>query len=111
MSMNVAKIFKTVEIEEEKFVMVFDMESVKTYKLLTGKSYLQSAAQLSALDDEIIIGFLGSVLRPVEKPNVPIGKGVYDLNLLYLLTELAYDVIDMITAAMPQGKGGQSKKK
>lgn len=107
--MNVGKKIKKVEINGKEFIMCFDMQSIKTYKHLTGKSYLQSSADLGKFDDELMISFLGATLREKETPGTPIAEKVYDMDLLYLLNEHSWDVIDLVTSAMPQNKNKVKK--
>lgn len=100
--MNIGKKVKKIVVRDREFIMTFDMESVRAFKELTGKSYLQSSSELGRFDDELMLGFMGATLRDPETPEAPIMGEVYKLDVLYLLNEHCWDVIDLVTTAMPQ---------
>lgn len=108
--MNIIKKEIELKIGEKEYIMAFDMTSIAIYKELTGKSFLQSSAKLGQFEDDLIIGFMGATLRVINKPNKPIGKAVYDMDLLNLLMNHSFSVIELITASMPQAGERTSKK-
>ena len=103
--MNLVKKVKEFKINDRDYIMTFDMRSIPVYKELTGKSFLQSSAQLGQFDDEITLGFMGATIRKKEKSNEPIGKTIYEMDVLYLLLNHAWDVIEIVTSSMPQSNG------
>lgn len=100
--MNVGKKIKKIKLDGVDYVMAFDMKSIRTFKELTGKSYLQSASEIGRFDDELMLGFMGATIRTVEAPEEPIGEEVYNMNILYLLTEHCWDIIAFVAESMPQ---------
>ena len=109
--MNIFKKVKDVKIGDEDYIMTFDMRSIAVFKELTGKSFLQSSAKLGLLDDEIILGFIGATLRKVNDEDKPLGKQVYDMDIMYLLLNLSEIVIELVTSSLPQSKGNDSNIK
>lgn len=109
--MNIVRKVKNVTIGNENYIMTFDMRSIAVFKELTGKSFLQSSAKLGLLEDEIIIAFIGATLRQAETPTKPVGKNVYDMDLMYLLLNLSEIVIELVTSSLPQSKPTSKKTK
>lgn len=109
--MNLVKKVKEFKINNKDYIMTFDMRSIPVYKELTGKSFLQSSAQLGQFDDEITLGFMGATIRKKETPNKPLGKEIYDMDILYLLMNHCWDVMEIVTSSMPQSAGTVKKGK
>lgn len=109
--MNIIKKVKDIKIGDEDYIMTFDMRSIAVFKELTGKSFLQSSAKLGLLDDEVVLGFIGATLRKANEENKPLGKQVYDMDIMYLLLNLSETVIELITSSLPQSKNNNSIKK
>lgn len=112
--MNIVKKVKDITIGNEKYLMTFDMKSIAIFKELTGKSFLQSSARLGLLDDEIILGFIGATLRKADEENKPLGRRIYDMDIMYLLLNLSETVIELVTSSLPQSNpvgANQVKKK
>lgn len=110
--MNIVKKIREVEIGDENYIMTFDMRSIATFKEITGKSFLQSSAKLGLLDDEIILGFIAATLRKADDENKPLGKAIYDMDIMYLLLNLSEIVIELVTSSLPQQtKGAKTPKK
>ena len=102
--MNIVKKTRNIMIGNEKYIMAFDMRSIAIFKELTGKSFLQSSARLGLLEDEIVLGFIGATLRKAEEENKPLGKQIYDMDIMYLLLNLSETVIELVTSSLPQSK-------
>lgn len=109
--MNIVKKVKDIKIDDENYIMTFDMRSIAVFKELTGKSFLQSSAKLGLLDDEVVLGFIGATLRKADTENKPLGKQVYDMDIMYLLLNLSEIVIELVTSSLPQAKSNKDIKK
>lgn len=109
--MNLVKKVREFKINGQDYIMTFDMRSIPVYKELTGQSFLQSSAKLGQFDDEITLGFMGATIRKKENPNKPIGKEIYDMDIIYLLLTHSWDVMEIVTASMPQSAGAVKKGK
>ena len=109
--MNIVKKVKDIKIGNEYYIITFDMRSIAVFKELTGKSFLQSSAKLGLLDDEIVIAFIGATLRKINEENKPLGKQVYDMDMMYLLLNLSETVIELVTASLPQSKSNDKNIK
>ena len=96
---------------DECYIMTFDMRSIAIFKELTGKSFLQSSAKLGLLDDEVVLGFIGATLRKVNQENEPLGKQIYDMDIMYLLLNLREIVIELVTSSLPQSKNNDKNIK
>lgn len=102
--MNIVKKVRDIKIGNENYIMTFDMRSIVVFKELTGKSFLQSSAKLGLLEDEVVLGFIGATLRKVNEENKPLGKQIYDMDIMYLLLNLSETVIELVTSSLPQSK-------
>lgn len=107
--MDLVKKVKEITIENEEFVMTFDMKSIATYKELTGTNFNRGVSKLFAYDDEAIINFIACTLRRKETPTEPLGKEVLEGDVLYFLMNHTLDVIILVTDSLPDNK--TSKKK
>ena len=109
--MNIVKKVRNIKIGDEDYIMTFDMRSIAVFKELIGKSFLQSSAKLGLLDDEVVLGFIGATLRKVNEGNKPLGKQVYDMDIMYLLLNLSEIVIELVTSSLPQSKSNDNNIK
>lgn len=109
--MNIVKKVREITIGDENYIMTFDMRSIAIFKELTGKSFLQSSAKLGLLDDEIVLGFIAATLRKSDEAAKPLGKQVYDMDIMYLLLNLSEIVIELVTSSLPQSKSGNKNIK
>lgn len=107
--MNLSKIEKEIKIDEENYILTFDMKSILTYKEMSGKTFTQGIEDLLLGDDEEVIYFIGSMLRRKETPNTPISKEVYEFNLIACLVELKNDVIEIVIDSLPQDDNSKKK--
>ena len=107
--MNLSKIEKEIKIDEENYILTFDMKSILTYKEMSGKTFTQGIGDLLLGDDEEVIYFIGSMLRRKETPNTPISEEVYEFNLIACLVELKNDVIKIVIDSLPQDDNSKKK--
>ena len=99
--MNILRKVQNVKLGEEEYIMTFDMKSIAIFKEMTGKSFLQSSARLGLLEDDLILSFIASTLRKTED-SAPVGKQVYNMDIIYLLLNLSQNVVELVTSALPQ---------
>lgn len=107
--MDLTKIVYEYEINEEPYIMTFDMRSIAMFKSLTDASFLQSSAGIGSLDDATIIYFLASTLRKGDVPTHPLGEELFEFDVLKLLYAFHNDVVNMVVDAIP--KDDDVKKK
>ena len=108
--MNLVKKVKEINIENENFIMAFDMKSIATYKELTGTNFNMGAHKLFQYDDEAIINFIASTLRRQEKPDTPLAREVLDGDILYFLINHTMDVITLVAESLPESKDNKKKE-
>lgn len=111
MGLNLVKKSVELTIDEENFIMTFDMRSIVTFKELTGKNFVASTSKLGEFDDELLLGFMGATIRREENPLTPIGKEIYEMDILRLLVDQSWNVINLIVGSMPQGDLKSKSKK
>lgn len=99
--MNLLKKSKKINIENEEFIMEFDMRSIAIYKELSDKSFTLGVRELFKYDDREIILFIASTLRRKENPNEPLGEEVLNGDILYFLINHTDDVIELIAMSLP----------
>ncbi|MDQ0149123.1 hypothetical protein ACFO6R_05930 [Eubacterium multiforme] len=98
------------EINNERFIMTFDMKSIATYKELSGEPFVLGEEKLKNFDDEAIINFIASTLRRKEEPDKPLGLEVINGDLVFYLFELTGYVIYLVNMSLPEAPK-ESKKK
>lgn len=99
--MNLLKKSKELTIENEEFVMEFDMRSIALYKELSNKSFTKGVGDLFKYDDEAIAMFIACTLRRKEDETKPLGKEVLEGDVLYFLLNHTNDVIDLVAMSLP----------
>lgn len=99
--MNIVKKVKEIKIDNKEYLMTFDMTSVVKYSELSGNSFVRDSHKLFNYDDKVIIDFIGSTLRSKEDPKNPIGKNVYDMDVLGLLLNVSSDVVTLVSDSLP----------
>lgn len=108
---NIVKKVREIEVQDEKYIMAFDMASIPVFKELSGgKSFLKSTAKLGDFDDETHLAFMGATIRPIDDKDTPIGKKIYEMDVLEMLMSFNWTVIDIVTSAMPQDHKKTEKK-
>lgn len=106
---NLSKKIIEVEIDNQKYKATFDMKSIETYKELTGESFILGYSKLVKFEDKTTIDFLGSILRPIENPEEPIGVKVYDMNLIELLVVHSGIALQLVFDSLPKVKNTKKK--
>lgn len=106
--MDLVKKVKEITIENEEFIMTFDMKSIAVYKEITGEAFVLGTQKLFSYDDEAIINFIASTLRRKSDPNKPLGNEIIEGNILYFLLNHTEDVIMLVADSLPDKS---SKKK
>ncbi|WP_462427198.1 hypothetical protein [Fusobacterium varium] len=106
--MDLVKKTKDITIEDEEFIMTFDMKSIAVYKEITGESFVVGTQKLFNFDDESIINFIASTLRRKSEPDKPLGKEIVEGDILYFLLNHTNDVIMLVSDSLPDKS---SKKK
>lgn len=101
-----------VEIKGEKYILSFDMKSIKKFKEMTGTGFLQSAHLIATFDDELILNFIAATLRSKENENEPLGEKIFELDILPILNVCGPKILRLISGGMPQDnkKGTKTKK-
>ena len=107
--MNLLKKELKKEIGGEKYILTFDMKSIAIYKELTGRTFSSGLANLFKEDDEETIYFIASSLRREEDPKNPLGIEVLETDVLFLLLNMKWEIIDLVAQSFP--KDNTSKKK
>lgn len=102
--MDLVKKVREFNIENEKFIMTFDMRSIAVYKELTGDSFNRGVSKLLGFDDEAIIYFIASTLRREETPDTPLGQEVIEGDLIYFLINCTMEVINLVAESLPEDK-------
>ncbi len=108
--MNLLKKSKELTIENEEFVMEFDMRSIALYKELSNKPFVKGVGDLFKYDDEAIAMFIACTLRRKEEPTKPLGKEVLEGDILYFLLNHSSDVIELIAMSLPSDTSKNAKK-
>lgn len=108
--MDLTKLVYEYEINNEEYVMCFDMKSIAVFKNLTGKSFLQASAKIGELDDEVILAFIASSLRRKETQEEPLGEETFNFNVMSLLFAFHNDVVEMVVDSMPRDTKKVKKK-
>lgn len=109
--MNLLKKSKELTIENEEFVMEFDMRSIASYKELFNSSFTKGVIDLFKYDDEEILKFISCTLRRKEEPTKPLGREVLEGDVLYFLLNHKDDVIELVAMSLPSESSNNSKKK
>lgn len=109
--MNLIKTVKEIKIENEEFIMTFDMKSIAVYKELTGESFVKGNGELFKYDDEAILNFIASTLRRKEEPKKPLGAEILEGDILYFLLNHSTDVINIVASSLPDKKDSKKDSK
>lgn len=103
--MDLVKKTREITINDDNFIMAFDMRSVAEYSELTGKSFVSSIDKLFNYDDATILNFIACTLRRKEEPEKPLGKEVLEGDILYYLLNHHRDVINLVVESLPSNDG------
>ena len=99
--MNLVRKEKIIKIGEEEYIMYFDMSSIVMYKELTNRFFTHGVNKLFEQDDEEIMYFMASTLRRKDNPKKPLGKEIFEADILQLLIMHKWDVIDLVASSLP----------
>lgn len=99
--MNLVRKEKIIKIGEEEYIMYFDMSSIVMYKELTNRFFTHGVNKLFEQDDEEIMYFMASTLRRKDNPKKPLGKEIFEADILQLLLMHKWDVIDLVASSLP----------
>ena len=108
--MNLSKKIKELTIENEDYILTFDMKSILVYKKLSGKTFTKGVEGLFQYDDEECIYFIASMLRRKDNPEEPLAEKVINGNVLDLLISLKLEVIDFVLDSLPTDDKNSKKK-
>lgn len=108
--MNLSKKIKELTIENEDYILTFDMKSILVYKELSGKTFTKGVEGLFQADDEECIYFMASMLRRKDNPGEPLAEKVINGNVLDLLINLKLEVIDFVLDSLPTDDKNSKKK-
>lgn len=109
--MNLVRKEKEIKIGEEEYIMYFDMSSIVMYKELTNRFFTHGVNKLFEQDDEEIMYFMASTLRRKNNPKKPLGKEIFEADILQLLLMHKWDAIELVSASLPQADDSEPKKK
>lgn len=110
--MNLSRKTYEFEVDDEKFIMYFDMRSMVTYQELTGKNINVGLERIfNANSDEYVYFLASTVRRKEDKEKQPLGQELLDGNVLYWLLNYSAKVEEIILDALPSNKEENSKKK
>ena len=107
--MNLVRKEKEFKIGEEEYIMFFDMTSIVVYKELTKRFFTQGVNKLFEQDDEEIMYFMASTLRKKDNSKKPLGKKIFEWDVLQLLLLHKWDVIELVAQSLPTDE--ETKKK
>ena len=108
--MDLVKKVKEITIEDEEFIMTFDMQSIATYKELTNRFFSKGITELFKQNDEEVVYFIASILRRKATPTVPLGRKVIDGDTLFFLLNLKNIAIEIIAESLPNDENSSKKK-
>ena len=108
---NLSKKRIKLKIEDKDYIMSFDMKSIEVFKEMTNESFILSTSKLISFDDETVINYMACTIRPADNEEEPIGKEIYEMNLLNLLLNYSGLVIQTVLEELPKSEGEKPKKK
>lgn len=96
------------KIDNEDFIMMFDMKSLAVLKSLGVINFSEAFTKLRSFDAEATIQFIASTLRKKETPDEPLGKDfIENGNLILALDELNLYVIKYVALSLPEVEIGK----
>lgn len=102
---NLVKKTKKIILGDKEHIMCFDMTSVNMFQELTGMSFLNVLHLIDRYDDKTLLNFMACSIRPIDKPDEPLGEDLFEFNIIGLLIAHTLDVIELISSSMPQDNG------
>ena len=107
---NLTKKSKEIILGNKKYIMCFDMNSINLFQELSGMGFLNAIHLINKYDDKILLYFMASSIRPKDDPEVPIGEKLFEFDIIGLLLSHTLDVIQLVSASMPQVSNNNKKK-
>lgn len=96
------------KIDNEEFIMMFDMKSLAVLKSLGVINFSEVFARLRNFDAEATIYFIASTLRKKETQDEPLGKDfIENGNLILALDELNLYVVKYVALSLPEVEIGK----
>lgn len=108
--MNLSKKIKEISINNQNYVLCFDMKSILTYKELSNKTFTSGIDGLFSGDDEEAMYFIASALRKKEAHEIPLGTEVLNGNVIEYIVNFKSMVQEVIIDSLPQEETGSKKK-
>ena len=109
--MNLTRKEHTFEVDEEKYIMYFDMKSMVMYKELSNEDFSIGLSKLFTENAEAFIHMIASTVRKVEEPSKPLGTEILEGNVMYWLLNFRGIIEQIILDALPEAKEDSKKKK
>lgn len=92
-----------VVIGDTEYLLAFDNLSIKVFKDLYNKNFMNTFALLGNWDDEAIIDFATATIRDVDNPDVPLGKELLERHdLIEILLGCGNAVVEYVVAGLPR---------
>lgn len=109
--MNLTRKEHNFEVDNEKYVMYFDMKSMVTYKELSDEEFTVGLGKLFTENAEAFIYMIASTVRRIEDTSNPLGKEILEGNVMYWLLNYRGIIEQIILDALPEAKEDSKKKK
>ena len=109
--MNLTRKEHNFEVDNEKYVMYFDMKSMVTYKELSGEAFSIGLGKLFNENAETFIYMIASTVRRVTDTSKPLGAEILEGNVMYWLLNYRGIIEQIILDALPEAKEDSKKKK
>ena len=109
--MNLTRKEHNFEVDNEKYVMYFDMKSMVTYKELSGEDFSIGLGKLFNENAETFIYMIASTVRRVTDTSKPLGAEILEGNVMYWLLNYRGIIEQIILDALPEAKEDSKKKK
>ena len=109
--MNLTRKEHNFEVDNEKYVMYFDMKSMVTYKELSGEDFSIGLGKLFNENAEAFIYMIASTVRRVTDTSKPLGAEILEGNVMYWLLNYRGIIEQIILDALPEAKEDSKKKK
>lgn len=106
---NLTKKSKEIILGNKKYIMCFDMTSINMFQEMSSMSFLNAIHLINKYDDKTLLYFMASSIRPIEEPNKPLGEKLFEFDIIGLLLSHTLDVIQLVSASMPQAKNDKKK--
>ena len=105
-----------IKIDNEEYVMFFDMKSIAIYKEITatndnpiGNNFTDGINKLFNQVNEEIINFIACTLRHKETEDTPLGRKLFESDILFFLLNFRVYAINLIAESLPQSNDVKKK--